>query len=81
MKKNKSKRKNAFEDVRSDQWLSQELPLLCEAVRMEPGLDPWAKKGKIVGADCATELRRKRLQELSLNVEHFIADESGAAVA
>jgi hypothetical protein len=60
------------------EWL-QEPPLVCDAVRMEPELDPWEKKGKVVRQEHTTEDRRKKLSELSINVEHFIADESGAA--
>lgn len=84
--KKKSKNKNnkrtvVFENTNTENWLRHEQPLLCEAVRMEPDMDPWARKGKIVRAECSTELRRKKLQELSLNVDHFIADENGAALA
>lgn len=60
------------------EWLSEEQPLLCEAVRMEPETDPWEREGKIVRADSTTEKRRRKMGELSLNVEHFIDDESGA---
>lgn len=62
-----------------EEWLSPELPLLCEAVRLKPYSDPWERHGKIVRADGCTETRRRRLQELSLNVEPFVDDECGAA--
>lgn len=81
-KKKKTPRKHSFENAKKApaEWL-QEAPLVCEAVRMEPELDPWEKKGKVVRQQDATEKRRQKLAELSLNVDHFLSDESGAAVA
>jgi hypothetical protein len=80
-RKNHSPR-TAFENSKdaSGEWL-QDPPLVCEAVRMQPEPDPWEKKGKVVRQESATEKRRKKHSELSLNIEHFISDESGAAVA
>lgn len=72
--------KRAFEGVPGspEEWLKDELPLLCEAVRMQAEMDPWERKGKIVRADGSTEMRRHKFAELSLNVEHYSDDESGA---
>jgi hypothetical protein len=77
------KKESAFENTKqaSTDWLSKESPLVCDAVRMQPEADPWEKKGKIVRQEHSTETKRKKLSELSLNVDHFISDESGAALA
>ncbi len=79
-RKKKVQRQRPFEKVHGEpsKWLSEEQPLLCEAVRMQPEEDPWEREGKIVRADSTTEKRRRKMGELSLNVEHFIDDESGA---
>lgn len=72
--------RRAFERVpwSPKEWLKDELPLLCEAVRMQAEADPWERKGKTVRADCSTERRRHKFAEVSLNVDHFSDDESGA---
>ncbi len=82
MPKKKKQARVAFEkaDKEPSEWLKEE-PMVCEAIRMQPELDPWEKKGRIVRQPDTTEQKRKKLSELSLNVEHFISDESGAAVA
>lgn len=79
-RKKKVQRQRPFEKHSGEpsQWLSDEQPLLCEAVRMEPETDPWERQGKIVRGDSTTEKRRRKMGELSLNVEHFVDDESGA---
>jgi hypothetical protein len=70
----------AFERVPGspEDWLKEKLPLLCEAVRMKAEMDPWERRGKIVRADGCTESRRHKFAELSLNVDHFSDEESGA---
>jgi len=39
----------AFESSKNPgSWLEHEAPLVCDAVRMQPEVDPWERKGKIV---------------------------------
>lgn len=63
------------------EWLEFDPPTRHEAVRKSESSDPWSRPSFASENDCLTERRRRKLQDLSLNVEDESSDDRGQSVA
>lgn len=63
------------------EWLSFEYPPKFEAVRKNEDRDPWDHPKFNAECDALTERRRRKLQNISLNVDDDKLDDRGSSVA